>query len=267
MNIIQNQKSANKNSINKKDKNNTKQITLPNKKEKKEKKPKIHKFQGLKDNNKSNKEKVFKTNQLNNKSNNKDIFINLDTMELINEIISDEKLLSKIQYLQLWWKTIFHIIKIQKYLRGFLQRVKSAKFKQLKEKMNLSIEQFSFVIKRIIYKSAIEKIKNVCEKKIKIKSPKKKKIQLKNNSINNNEYFPFDKVFLTSRKMNEKQKPKIKHDKLKFNNFKLAHQYSLTKRKNLNNNNVNTQKENTKESKKIQNKKICQCFNTSSNFI
>ena len=49
-------------------------------------------------------------------SNNKENSINFrkdnDNNKLINEIRNNEKLLEKIKYLQLWWKTIYHIIKI-----------------------------------------------------------------------------------------------------------------------------------------------------------
>jgi hypothetical protein len=46
------------------------------------------------------------------------------TDEIINLIQNNNYLYEKISYLQLWWKTIYQIIKIQKYLRGFLYRIK-----------------------------------------------------------------------------------------------------------------------------------------------
>ena len=236
---------------------------------------KIHTFQSLKDNILTKKEKINNTKKINNKKNlkfnkDKDNKKNRSNIELINIIKSDVKLFEKIKYVQLWWKTIYHVIKIQKYLRGYLQRIKLSRTKQLNEKKILKLEQFSFTIKRIIYKKFIEKIKIISFEKKKLESPKKKKITIKNNIINNNELFAFDKVFLTSRKMNEKQKPKIKQDNLKFTNFKLAHQHSLTKRKNINDKNINPKKEknNSKLSQNNRNnKKLCQFFYTSSNLI
>ena len=76
-----------------------------------------------KDKVKSNKVKLFKPNikfNIDYKTN----IIKYDISTLINDIQKNEKLLERIKYLQLWWKTIFQIIKIQKYLRGFLHRVK-----------------------------------------------------------------------------------------------------------------------------------------------
>ena len=52
--------------------------------------------------------------------------------DFINEIKNSEKIIERIKYLQLWWKTIFQMIKIQKYIRGFLQRIKLSKIMKLK---------------------------------------------------------------------------------------------------------------------------------------
>lgn len=223
------------------------------------------KYQGIKDIKKLQKEKIPpKKIKLSNanpkfKKNDKTNNINIDNLQLINDIRNDEKLLEKIKYLQLWWKTIYHIIKVQKYIRGLLQRVKLNKLKQLNGKIYL----FSKPIKRIIYKFVMENIKNNCKKKIKVTSPQKKKNKAKSNNINN-DYYSFEKIFLTSRKLNEKQKPKIKQDNIQINNFISPQHNNLTKTKNLDKKKV---KENLYVSHNIQNKQICQCFNTSSNFI
>lgn len=54
--------------------------------------------------------------------------------DIINLIQNNNYLYEKISYLQLWWKTIYQIIKIQKYLRGFLYRIKLLKLLELKAK-------------------------------------------------------------------------------------------------------------------------------------
>ena len=240
----------------------SKKLNFLNKKETNTKKIK---FQDLKANNKTKRDKMNNDSKLKMKNskfnvNKKENNIKSKTLDLINDIKKNDILLEKIKYLQLWWKTIFHIIKIQKYLRGFLKRVKLVKLKQLNGKIYL----LSKSIKRIIYRMVIGKMKNINSNiKLKISSPEKEKNRIKNNSINN-DFFSFEKIFLTSRKLHEKQKPKIKQDKTKVNNINLPQQHSSTKRKNLNN---YKERNNIKVSKNLQSKKICQCFNTSSNFI
>ena len=223
------------------------------------------KYQGLKDIKKLQKEKVainktkFNNSNIKFKKTEKSNNTSIDNIHLINDIRNNEKLLNKIKYLQLWWKTIYHIIKIQKYIRGLLQRVKLKELKQLNGKIYL----FFKPIKRIIYKHVIENIKKNHQKKIKIESPQKKKNKAKINNIND-DYFSFEKIFLTSRKLNEKQKPKIKQDKIKINNIISPQHNNLTKTKNTNKKKL---KENKNVSDNMKNKQICQCFNTSSNLI
>ena len=200
--------------------------------------------------------------------------IKCDNIDLINDIKGNNILLERIKYLQLWWKTIFRIIKIQKYLRGFLYRVKIKRILKLKVNIKQGIQRFSKLLKRIIYKNIIGKIKKICGKQTKIESPVKKKIKLRNNqslearkNLMDKDSFSFEKMFMTSRKVNEKQKPKIKNIKTKINNNnKYSNQSNITKRKNINIPKTSDKKETIKIEKNNEVKKLCQCFNTNSNF-
>ena len=63
--------------------------------------------------------------------------------------------------------------------------------------------------------------------------------------------FSFEKMFMTSRKVNEKQKPKIKNIKTKINNNnKYSNQSNITKRKNINIPKTSDKKETIKIEKK-----------------
>ena len=99
--------------------------------------------------------------------------------------------------------------------------------------MNKKIYLFCKPIKRIIFKKVFATMKKIKAKKIKITSPQKKKSIPKSNEFFNNDSFSFEKIFLTSRKTNEKQRPKIKQNNLKITNIKLPQNKSLTKRKNV----------------------------------
>ena len=61
--------------------------------------------------------------------------------------------LSKIKYIQVWWKTIFLIIKIQKFIRGALFRIKLVKVIQNKEKYFEKITNLVNKIKKIFCKN------------------------------------------------------------------------------------------------------------------
>ena len=79
---------------------------------------------------------------------------------LITKIKDDKNMLDKIGYLQLWWKTIFQIIKIQKYLRGFLYRVKLLRLLELKEKIVYGNILLSKLMKKKMFKVIIKSIKD-----------------------------------------------------------------------------------------------------------
>ena len=89
-------------------------------------------------------------------------------------------MLEKICYLQLWWKTIFQIIKIQKYLRGFLYRIKLLKLLELKEKMVYGMIQLSKSLRLIIYNVFIKQME---QQKLNILLNKKKNYFNKWNSL------------------------------------------------------------------------------------
>ena len=80
--------------------------------------------------------------------------------ELANIIKNDKYLSDKISYLQLWWKTIFQIIKIQRYLRGFLYRINLLKKLELNEKIVYGTIKLSKVIKSLIYHDFIYSLRN-----------------------------------------------------------------------------------------------------------
>jgi hypothetical protein len=218
-----------------------------------------------KDKVKSNKVKLFKPNikfNIDYKTN----IIKYDISTLINDIQKNEKLLERIKYLQLWWKTIFQIIKIQKYLRGFLHRVKLSNLLKIKDKINIGIKHISKLFKVITYKTFIGLIKNNFKKRIINESLIKGEFNQKNNKMNcslefrknindNKDCLSFEKIFLTSRKTNKKQKAKIKNyeiNKNRNNNFYLQH--TLTKRMNINNPKVTQRNGNIKITKNIHNK-------------
>lgn len=77
------------------------------------------------------------------------------TDDIINLIQNNSYLYEKISYLQLWWKTIYQIIKIQKYLRGFLYRIKLLRLLELKEKIVYGTIQLSNFIKKRAFKNII----------------------------------------------------------------------------------------------------------------
>ena len=178
------------------------------------------KFSNFKKNNLVNKNQEAKTKEKLNKTNlNNNIFnknnrtnrssaVNID---FINEIKNNEKFIERIKYLQLWWKTIFQIIKIQKYIRGYLRRTKLLKIFTFELKINSGIVLLSQAIKYYIYKILKENIKTFCKRKIKLESPRKKFSKMKNNkpmefrksnnnNINNinNDHLSFEKIFPTT---------------------------------------------------------------------
>ena len=97
----------------------------------------------------------------NEKSKNKNVPERENYFEELTNIIKNSKYLSdRLSYLQLWWKTIFQIIKIQRYLRGFLYRIKLLRLLELNEKIVYGTIQLSKVIKSLIYHNFINSLKN-----------------------------------------------------------------------------------------------------------
>ena len=80
---------------------------------------------------------------------------NLEKKQILKnkENKKNEKLfLSKIKYIQIWWKTIFQIIKIQKFIRGALYRIKLVKIIQNQKRYFGKILNFVNKIKKIFWK-------------------------------------------------------------------------------------------------------------------
>ena len=80
---------------------------------------------------------------------------NLEKKQILKnkENKKNEKLfLSKIKYIQIWWKTIFQIIKIQKFIRGALYRIKLVKIIQNQKRYFGKILNFVIKIKKIFWK-------------------------------------------------------------------------------------------------------------------
>ena len=81
---------------------------------------------------------------------------NLEKKQILKnkENKKNEKLfLSKIKYIQIWWKTIFQIIKIQKFIRGALYRIKLVKIIQNQKRYFGKILNFVNKIKKICWKN------------------------------------------------------------------------------------------------------------------
>ena len=66
--------------------------------------------------------------------------------------INQKIFLSKVKYLQIWWKTIFQIIKIQKFIRGYICRNKLLKIIGLQEKYFEKVLNLVKVIKIFFWK-------------------------------------------------------------------------------------------------------------------
>ena len=76
-----------------------------------------------------------------------------------NEFHYHQNFLEKIKFIQLWWKTIFQIIKIQKHLRGFLYRQRL--IEEL-DKEEIAVDNLLFLIKsykKIVFNIFIFRLK------------------------------------------------------------------------------------------------------------
>ena len=81
-------------------------------------------------------------------------------IKLFKDFQQEEMLLDKIKFIQLWWKTIFQIIKIQKHIRGFLYRQKLIEELDREEK---AVDNLLFLIKcykKVIFNKFINKLEN-----------------------------------------------------------------------------------------------------------
>ena len=79
--------------------------------------------------------------------------INKKNIKYFKEFYQERNYLEKIKFIQLWWKTIFQIIKIQKHLRGFLYRQRLIEELDREE---IAVDNLLFFIKS--YKKIVFKI-------------------------------------------------------------------------------------------------------------
>ena len=75
-------------------------------------------------------------------------------IKMYKEMKKNEKIfLEKVKFIQIWWKTIFQIIKIQKYIRGYLYRIKLISILDIREKYIDKVLHFVKSFKKIfLYK-------------------------------------------------------------------------------------------------------------------
>lgn len=121
------------------------------------------------------------------------------------EMQKNEKIyFNKIKYIQIWWKTIFQIIKIQKYLRGYLYRIKLISILDQRE---LYIDKVLLLIKSLkkifltkfincLYLYTIDYKKHCFRKWIEITNKKK----ILTNIINNYSSLKIFKEFYINKK-------------------------------------------------------------------
>ena len=165
---------------------------------------------------------------------------NNDAENIIKKIKENKKLFDKISYLQLWWKTIFQIIKIQKYLRGFLYRIKLLKMLELKENIVYGVIRLEKIVKNHFCKNIIAFIKD------KIVQKKKYYFEMWNNFLTKkiiiHKLKTFDKYKImklekmhhidkTSKNKNTK---KLKSDSIKKRNKDYGHNKDNDENKNKN---------------------------------
>ena len=93
------------------------------------------------------------SNKFNNNQNNSNISMNENNNIYFKDFIQERYFLEKIKFIQLWWKTIFQIIKIQKHLRGFLYRQRLIEELDREE---IAVDNLLFFIKN--YKKIVFKI-------------------------------------------------------------------------------------------------------------
>ena len=127
--------------------------------------------------------------QKHNSSKNENIFNDIQPMN--TPFLEDDKL-AKISYIQIWWKNIYKIILIQKYIRSFLVKNNIAK-----------IRYFINWIYKLLFKIMICKIKNIINKN--------------KNALNSSCQYNDE----LKKKIN---KNKIRRSKNYFKNFKLNNQ-------------------------------------------
>ena len=204
--------------------------------------------------------KVNKLNENNKKSTKKNKKDNKSKLVEKNSYIDKNKDIKKydtekLKYIQLWWKEIYKIIKIQKNIRGFIYRNKLLEFLEKEEKIMLNIFFLYKTINRILIKNAIKKIRkytfnlksnnkninnNSMNKKI-LKEKDNKKMGIKKLTISN--YIA--KRENTSKILyNENLQPQYFKKVRKYNNLKTLENISFKNSKNKSKKKTNLNKNN-----------------------
>ena len=78
-----------------------------------------------------------------------------------------KSIIQYVTFIQLWWKTIYQIIKIQKYLRGYLYRIKLLKTLEINQRILYGLIGFSKLLKKIIFHNLIFSIYDMLMNKLK----------------------------------------------------------------------------------------------------
>ena len=102
-----------------------------------------------------------------NSSNNNNSHYIEKTAENSDKKNAKKSLIQYITYIQLWWKTIYQIIKIQKYLRGYLYRIKLLKTLEINQKILYGLIGFSKLLKKIIFNNLIFSVYDMLLSKLK----------------------------------------------------------------------------------------------------
>ena len=183
---------------------------------------------------------IIKVNKLNeakriiNKGNkrNKMKLVNKNNLKLNKNNNKNDKwiYLEKLKMIQLWWKQINKIIKIQKNYRGYLFRTKLLKHLEKEEKIMYNIFILYKIIKKTINNYAFNKIINYS---LNIKSKSKSNNYLRKNQIN-----AHNKKLLKPTKENV-SKSINNIEKLNIKNFVIGNN---SIKKNINKNNKNIDK-------------------------
>ena len=152
---------------------------------------------------------IIKVNKLNEikKVNNKENKKENDYKNNFNNNLrkkSDDFFLKKLKIIQLWWKDINKIIKIQKNVRGFIFRIKLLKMLEKEEKITSNLFVFYIIIRKIINNCIFKKIKEY----ILYLKKEKNNNHIKKNIINNN------KLIKISREKNINKNNKLNKEKL-----------------------------------------------------
>ena len=96
----------------------------------------------------------------------------------------NENYMKNLKFIQLWWKTIFQIIKIQKNIRGFLFRLKLIIYLDESENLFKSLLNFILQIKKSICRNVFFVLVKNINKESTIEISKFKKLVNKSNKYN-----------------------------------------------------------------------------------